>query len=90
VNALDILGFFDPAAVIRGRGTAMVAGDYSPGFELTMARKDVRLMLETAGDRPLAALRCIAARMDELIREGQGTEDMAVLGRDAVRVESTA
>lgn len=89
-DALDILGFFDPAAVIRGRGRAMVAGDYSPGFELTMARKDVRLMLETAGDRPLATLGCIAGRTDALIAEGRGAEDMAVLGRDAVRAESTA
>jgi len=28
--------------------------------------------------------------MDELITEGLGAEDMAVLGRDAVRAESTA
>jgi hypothetical protein len=47
-------------------------------------------MLETAGNRPLAALGCIAARMDELITEGHAAEDMAVLGRDAVRAESTA
>jgi 3-hydroxyisobutyrate dehydrogenase-like beta-hydroxyacid dehydrogenase len=82
--ALGILGFFDPAAVIAGRGKAMVAGDFSPSFELTMARKDVRLMLETAGTRPLAALGSIAARMDELITEGYGAEDMAVLGREAL------
>ena len=82
-DALDILGFFDPAAVIAGRGRAMVAGNYSPSFELTMARKDVRLMMETAGDRPLAALGAIAARMDALIAEGHGAADMAVLGREA-------
>ena len=32
-----------------------------------MARKDVRLMLETAGERPLAVLPGIAVRMDQLI-----------------------
>ena len=41
----------------------MAAGDFTPSFELAMARKDVRLMIETAGDKPLAALPAIAARM---------------------------
>lgn len=82
-DALGIVEFFDPAAVIRGRGNTMIAGDYAPSFELTMARKDVRLMIETAGGRPLATLGAIAARMDALIAEGHGAADMAVLGREA-------
>jgi hypothetical protein len=49
-----------------------------------MARKDVRLMLETADALPLAALPAIAARMDALIAEGHGGDDLAVLGRAAV------
>ena len=61
----------------------MAAGDFTPSFELAMARKDVRLMLETAGDRPLAALPGIASRMDALIEQGHGGDDLAVLGRDA-------
>ena len=83
-DALGILDFFNPSAVIAGRGKNMLAGDYSPSFELAMARKDVRLMIETAGDQPLATLPAIAARMDELIAEGHGAEDLAVMGRDAV------
>jgi hypothetical protein len=51
-----------------------------------MARKDVRLMLETAGERPLATLPGIAARMDELLAEGYGAEDLAVIGKEAVGV----
>jgi 3-hydroxyisobutyrate dehydrogenase-like beta-hydroxyacid dehydrogenase len=50
-----------------------------------MARKDVRLMLETAGERPLAALPAIAARMDQLIEQGHGALDASALGIDAVR-----
>ncbi|MEO7096176.1 MAG: NAD(P)-binding domain-containing protein, partial [Polyangiales bacterium] len=38
---------FKPAGTIDIRGAKMARGDYSPSFELTMARKDVRLMLET-------------------------------------------
>ena len=49
-----------------------------------MARKDVRLMLETAGDRPLAALPAVAARMDQLIAAGHGAADVSILGIDAV------
>jgi 3-hydroxyisobutyrate dehydrogenase-like beta-hydroxyacid dehydrogenase len=84
-DALQVLGHFDPSAVLSGRGKHMAAGDFTPSFELAMARKDVRLMLETAAPRPLAALPAIAERMDALIAEGHGAEDMAVLGRDAVR-----
>jgi 3-hydroxyisobutyrate dehydrogenase-like beta-hydroxyacid dehydrogenase len=83
-DALRILDFFNPSAVIAGRGKLMATGDFTPAFELTMARKDVRLMIETAGDLPLATLPCIAERMDTLIAEGHGGEDLAVLGREAV------
>jgi 3-hydroxyisobutyrate dehydrogenase len=83
-DALRILDFFNPSAVIAGRGKNMVAGDFSPSFELAMARKDVRLMIETAGDQRLATLPAIAARMDELIAAGHGAEDLAVMGKDAV------
>jgi 3-hydroxyisobutyrate dehydrogenase-like beta-hydroxyacid dehydrogenase len=84
-DALGVLDFFDPAATIRGRGRNMAERNFTPAFELAMARKDVRLMLETAGDLPLAALPAIAARMDALIAEGHGGDDLAVLGRDSVR-----
>ena len=53
-------------------------------FELAMARKDVRLMIETAGDTPLAVLPGVAERMDALIADGRGGDDRAVMGRDAV------
>jgi 3-hydroxyisobutyrate dehydrogenase-like beta-hydroxyacid dehydrogenase len=62
----------------------MAAGNFAPNFELGMARKDVRLMHETAGGRPLAALPAIAARMDALIAEGRGGDDLGVLAKDVV------
>src|SRR4051812_22325602 len=85
VETLKILELFNPAATISGRGKSMAAGDFTPSFELAMARKDVRLMHETAGDIPLAALPAIAARMDALIAEGRGGDDLAVMGKDAVK-----
>lgn len=83
-DALRVLGMFDPAAVIAGRGRAMASGDFAPSFELTMARKDVTLMLQAAGGAPLAVLPGIAARMDALIAEGRGADDLAVIGAASV------
>jgi len=83
-DALRILDFFNPSAVIAGRGRNIAVGDFSPAFELEMARKDVRLMLETAGTRPLAALPGIASRMDDLIGQGYGAADLAVIGKDVL------
>jgi 3-hydroxyisobutyrate dehydrogenase-like beta-hydroxyacid dehydrogenase len=84
-EALNVIDFFNPAAVISGRGRAMAKGNFAPSFELAMARKDVRLMIETAAGLPLAALPSIAARMDALIAAGHGADDMAVLGLESVR-----
>ncbi|MHB1096843.1 MAG: NAD(P)-dependent oxidoreductase [Gemmatimonadaceae bacterium] len=84
-QAMSLFDFFDPANIVQTRGVSMMKGDFTPSFELTMARKDVRLMIEAAGDRPLAALPSLAVRMDALIAAGHGGEDFAVLAIDAVR-----
>jgi len=82
-DVLPILELFDPSSIIAGRIKSMAARDFSPSFELMMARKDVRLMTETAGQQPLAALPGIAARMDALISEGHGADDLGVIGDGA-------
>jgi len=84
-DAIKLLGLLDLGAMVSGRGVNMAKGNFTPSFELAMARKDVRLMLETAGDRPLAALPSIAARMDQLIAAGHGAQDASVLAVDAVQ-----
>ena len=83
-DAAKLLGMLDLNAMVAGRGVNMAKGNFEPSFELDMARKDVRLMLETAGARPLAALPAIAARMDQLIAAGHGAKDACVLGIDAL------
>jgi len=83
-EAHALFGKFSPAGVIAYRGAAMARGDYTPTFELTMARKDARLMIESAGGRALAVLPAIAARMDDLIGRGFGSDDLGVLSVDAV------
>jgi len=83
-DALRIMDFFNPTSIITGRGKNMAAGNLTPGFELAMARKDVRLMIETAGSIPLTSLPGVAERMDALIAQGHGADDLAVIGKDSV------
>ena len=66
------------------RAENMVAGEFASSFELTMVQKDVGLMLETAGSRPLATLPAIARRIDTLISRGHGANDLAIIGIDSV------
>ena len=82
-DAIRIRDIVNPP-ILSARAENMVERAFAPSFELTMARKDVRLMLETAESRPLAALSAIASRMDALIEQGHGDKDLAVLGVDSV------
>jgi 3-hydroxyisobutyrate dehydrogenase-like beta-hydroxyacid dehydrogenase len=84
-EALGVMEFINPGAVAKLRGPKMAAGSFDPSFALTMARKDVRLMLETAEGIPLAVLPGLAARMDALIQRGHGEQDVGVLAVDAVK-----
>jgi 3-hydroxyisobutyrate dehydrogenase len=84
-EALQVFGLFDINSIVNVRGANMAKGNFIPTFELTMARKDVQLMLDTAGDRPLAVLPLVAKRMDQLIAAGHGAKDSSVLGIDAVQ-----
>lgn len=67
------LGWLGAMASRGGAGPAM--------FELTMARKDARLMLESAGDNRTLVLPSVAAAMDRAIERGEGKSDFAVFTR---------
>jgi 3-hydroxyisobutyrate dehydrogenase-like beta-hydroxyacid dehydrogenase len=84
-DAMDTLGWLDLNGMVKIRGKNMASGDFNASFELAMARKDVGLMLEATGERPMAALPGIAARMDQLIADGHGALDTSALGLDATR-----
>ncbi|HZL16358.1 MAG TPA: NAD(P)-binding domain-containing protein [Polyangia bacterium] len=83
-QAHALFGIFNPTGVLTYRGAAMAKGDYTPSFELSMARKDARLMIGLAGNRELAVLPAIAARIDALVARGFGADDLGVLAVDAV------
>src|SRR5205823_12688481 len=84
-DGLAVFSKFQPAGVIKGRGEKMARGDFSASFELTMARKDMRLMLEAADGQPMVVLPAIAERMDEAIAKGHGQEDLGAIAAAVVQ-----
>lgn len=84
-DALSVFSKFQVAGVIKSRGEKMARGDFAASFELTMARKDVRLMLEAAADQPMVVLPAIARRMDEAIALGHGADDLGAIAAEVVR-----
>lgn len=85
-DVMKMFEYFNPANSLKYRGDSMARGNFEAGFEMTMARKDVRLMIEAteSGDVPLQLLPSIAAWMDRLIAEGHGRLDFGALARDVV------
>jgi 3-hydroxyisobutyrate dehydrogenase len=78
---------FNPGATIGARAKRMLDADFGhASWELAMARKDARLMLEEAQHRglALAVVPAIAAEMDRWIARGHGADDWTVVGKDAV------
>lgn len=80
-GALAMLSKVNLSGSIGMRGPMMADGNFDPQFTLDVARKDLRLMLETATGQETPMLRALAARMDEMIDAGEGQRDVAVLGR---------
>jgi 3-hydroxyisobutyrate dehydrogenase len=86
-DAVTLFDKFNPGSTIGARAKRMIEGAYDdPSWELAMARKDVRLMIEQAqrANVPLAVLPAIAARMDEVIAEGHAHHDWTVIAHDAL------
>lgn len=80
-DAFSLFQHFNPGQFLPARAARIEAGDFSnPSFELAMARKDVRLMIETAGEG-LQVLPAIAAAMDKAIGEGKLLKDFAIFAK---------
>ena len=83
-EALEVFTKFQPGGIIKSRGAKMAKGDFSASFELTMARKDLRLMIEAAGSQPMTVLPGIAKRMDEAIAKGHGADDLGAIAAEVI------
>ena len=90
-DAVALFEHFNPGAFLPIRAKRMATGKFSePSWELAMARKDARLMIEeTARNKVgLDVIPAIAKQMDRFIERGHARDDWTVIGKDAL--ESSA
>ncbi|MEP6780097.1 MAG: NAD(P)-binding domain-containing protein [Gemmatimonadaceae bacterium] len=80
-SVLDVFNQVKMENVVAVRSKKMLSEDYKPTFTLEVARKDVRLMIESAGSQSVPMLRALAANMDDAIGAGDGDKDVGVLSR---------
>jgi 3-hydroxyisobutyrate dehydrogenase len=87
VPSSDLVSLFsewNPGAAAPARLKRILAADFdNPSWELNMARKDTRLMMEEAANanQHLAAIPAIAEEMDQWIRNGFGNSDWTVMAK---------
>jgi len=90
ISADDVATLFNswnPGAMLPARLKKITSNTFDqPSWELDMARKDARLMMEEAqhGGIPLMVIPAIATEMDRWIAKGHGHDDWTVIGKDAV------
>ncbi|HVY73183.1 MAG TPA: NAD(P)-dependent oxidoreductase [Puia sp.] len=83
-NLLDLFDLWNPASMVNGRLKRMISDDFrQPSWELSMARKDARLMVEEMKKqgKTLTVIPPVAALMDEWIKAGHGSEDWMIISR---------
>jgi 3-hydroxyisobutyrate dehydrogenase len=86
-EALSLFDWFNPGASLPARAARVLEGDFAhPSWELAMARKDARLMMEAGAraDVALAVIPAIAAEMDRWIAKGHSHDDWTVMAKDAL------
>jgi 3-hydroxyisobutyrate dehydrogenase len=86
-EAATLFDVFNPAASMGPRVKRILEGDYAhPSWELAMARKDARLMLEAAekGGKNLTLVPAIAKVMDRWIQQGHAQDDWTIIAKDAL------
>ncbi len=83
-EAFSLFQHFNPGQMLPARAARIAGGDFtSPSFELSMARKDVRLMIEEAQSHGvnLFVMPGVAAMFDAALARGEGALDSAAAAR---------
>jgi len=83
-EAFSLFKQFNPGQLLPARAARIESGEFSsPSFEVSMARKDVRLMIEEArrGGVELFVMPGVAAMFDAAIARGEGALDAAAAAR---------
>lgn len=79
---------FNPGAQLPARMQRVLTGDYDhPSWNLAMARKDARLMIEAAGraNVPLHVMPVAAAEMDRWLAAGHAADDWTIIATPVIR-----
>ncbi|MBS0306706.1 MAG: NAD(P)-dependent oxidoreductase [Proteobacteria bacterium] len=83
-EAFGLFEHFNPGATLPARAARVESADVTqPSFELAMARKDLRLMIEEAqrGGHELVVAPAFAALLDAAIARGEGHLDVVAAAR---------
>jgi len=83
-DAFSLFQQFNPGMMLPVRAGKIASGEFTPpSFEMTMARKDVRLMIEEAARHgmTLPVAEGVAALLDEGIARGDGALDVSAAAR---------
>ncbi len=83
-DAFSLFKHFNPGQMLPARAARIAGGDFtSPSFEMSMARKDVRLMIEEAQSHGvnLFVMPGVAAMFDAALARGEGALDSAAAAR---------
>lgn len=86
-EAATLFDAFNPGTSVGLRVKRVLEGDFAhPSWELSMARKDARLMMEEAqrAGRTLAVLPALAGEMDRWIARGHGGDDWTVIAKESI------
>lgn len=90
ISTDELLTLFDnwnPGVAISGRLKKLEEGDFThPSWELAMARKDARLMMEATASAgvQLSVIPAVAAEMDRLIAEGLSHYDWSIIAKEVM------
>jgi 3-hydroxyisobutyrate dehydrogenase len=87
-EAMTLFEHFNPGAMLPARAARLVNGKYDqPSFEVAMARKDARLMVEEARLHgvDLAVMPAVIALFDAAIARGEGALDSSAAMRWPVK-----
>lgn len=83
-DAFSLFDQFNPGQTLPARAARITAAEFDkPSFEIAMARKDVRLMIEEArrGGVDLFVMPGVASMFDAAVARGEGALDFAAAAR---------
>jgi 3-hydroxyisobutyrate dehydrogenase len=82
---VPLLDALNPGVVAQGRLKKITSNTFDqPSWELSMARKDARLMMEQANSthQTLTVIPAVASKMDQWLQKGHAKDDWTIIAKD--------